>query len=161
MIKKFITYVDYNDQKVTEPFYFNMTKLELLEWDLAVDGGLEGLMKQLSETSDARKAYGIFKDILLKAYGEKSEDGKQFRKSPEIQSNLEASPALGELIIEFLENPELSAKFIEGILPSAWLKEASAKNQDVVTPDMKAVVEDLHSMSREELLTRLHAKPEL
>lgn len=161
MIKKFITYEDYNGNTVTDPFYFNMTKLELLEWDLETEGGLEGLMKKLSETTDAKKAYYIFKDILLKAYGEKSEDGKTFVKSPELRVKFESSPALGELIIEFLQNPELSAKFIEGILPSAWIKEAAAKNQESSETAETRVLNELDSLSRDELLKRLHAKPEL
>ena len=40
MLKKTITYTDYNDNERTEDFYFNFSKAELTEMELSTVGGL-------------------------------------------------------------------------------------------------------------------------
>lgn len=130
MLKKTITYDDYNGNEITEDFYFNFTKLEIMEKELEL-GGLEETVRRLSATTDAPAAYAIFKDLVLAAYGKKSEDGRQFIKSPELLKEFEQSPASSELIIEFLNNPDSGAQFIEGTLPAKLVadvkKEAARK----------------------------------
>ena len=129
MLKKDITYEDYNGQEVTEAFYFNFTKLELLEKDLEF-GGLEETVKRLTETNNAKEAYGLFKVVVLDAYGKKSEDGKRFIKNAEIRSELENSPALAELIFEFIEHPERGAAFMEATLPAKLVAEVTAAQKE-------------------------------
>lgn len=125
MIKKSITYTDYNDNEVTEDFYFNFTKMELMEKELEL-GGLENILEELQETEDVQKAYQLFKQLILAAYGKKSEDGKRFIKSPELTAEFEQSPACSELIVEFIQNPQIGAQFMEGTLPAKLIQEAKA-----------------------------------
>ena len=129
MLKKTITYTDLNDNEVTEDFYFNFTKLELMETDLEL-GGVEETIKRLNETQDAKEAYHLFKQIVLGAYGEKSADGRFFIKTDDqgrsLGKQFEQSPACSELIFEFLENPTQGASFIEGTLPKKLVAEVKA-----------------------------------
>jgi len=175
MLKKSITYEDYNDETQTEDFYFNFTKLELVELDVKFEGGLEGHIKRLTDTDNGKDAYYMFKDIVLSAYGVKSEDGKRFIKSDTLRQEFEASPALSELIMGFLMNPKDGAQFIEACLPAklvAEAKSAAAAKSDqpelplpTPVPAYPVLVEDDHSkdftqkqlteMSREELLATL------
>lgn len=126
MLKKTITYDDYNGETQTEDFYFNFTKLELLELDVKFEDGLEGHIKKLTSTESGKDAYFLFKDVVLSAYGVKSEDGKHFNKSQEIRDQLESSPALSELIFGFLQNPAEGAQFMEACLPAKLVAEAKA-----------------------------------
>lgn len=118
MIKKDITFFNYADppQQVTKTFYFNYTRLEGVEIELTY-GDLEETMEVLRQTEDAQKAYNIFKEILVGAVGYKVNDS-QFDKSEEAKKAFTDSPAMSTLIWEFIENPELSGPFIEGMLPA-------------------------------------------
>ena len=149
MLKRSITYDDYNGNSVTEDFYFNFTKLELIELDVKFDGGLEGQIKRLTNTQNGKDAYYMFKDIVLSAYGIKSEDGKRFVKTPEITADFEASPALAELIIGFLENPQDGASFLEACLPAKLVeaaKNAAADKASEKSPKVDPVVASLPAM---------------
>lgn len=179
MLKKTITYDDYNDESRTEDFYFNFTKLELIELDVKFDGGLEGHISKLMQTQSGKDAYYLFKDIVLSAYGVKSADGKHFEKSPELRAQFESSPALAEMILEFLSNPQAGAQFIEACLPSKLVAEAKAlaektnPQQQLPLPPMPVasypvLVEDdkgltqkqVSEMSREELIEMYQQKTE-
>lgn len=141
MLKKTITYEDLNGNEVTEDFYFNFTKLELMETDLMMDG-VEETVKRLNDTQDAKEAYGLFKKIVLSAYGEKSADGRYFIKEDDagrpLSKRFEQSPACSELIIEFLEDPKVGAAFIEGTLPAKLVAEVKAAQENTPPPSNHA-----------------------
>ena len=80
MLKKTITYTDYNGLSRTEDFFFNLTKAELLEWELGTEGGMQRLLEKIVAENDRVKIVNMFKEIVLKAYGVKSPDGKRFDK---------------------------------------------------------------------------------
>lgn len=132
MLKKQIQFETYDEppQTVVEEFHFNMTKLEAAELELEL-GGLEETLKAIAATNDAKKAYGIFKEILLSSVGRKTQDGRGFtKKDPSgrpYSETFEESPACGELIIELLQNPTYASEFIRGILPSGFVSEVDAK----------------------------------
>jgi hypothetical protein len=139
VIKKTITYDNYNDESVTEDFYFSISKLEAIELEMEFEGGLEGHLGKLQETENGKDAYYLFKDVVLKAYGKKSLDGKRFIKDEESTKAFEQSNALGELIWGFLTNPTEGAQFIEGCLPAKLVAEAKAsatKGEPTQTPEL-------------------------
>lgn len=141
MLKKTITYDNYDGDTVSEDFYFNFTKLEIMEM-LELDG-LQETIERLTKTENAKEAYGLFKKLILDAYGEKSADGRRFVKSPEIKASFEQSPALSEMIIEFLQNPSLGGQFIEGTLPARLVAEAkAAQAKNPTDADITAMVEE-------------------
>ena len=80
MLKKTITYTDYNGVERKEDFYFNLTKAELMEMEMSTEGGLAERIQKVVDTKDVPSIIKIFKDLVLKAYGEKSADGKRFIK---------------------------------------------------------------------------------
>ena len=127
MLTKTVTYEDLNDETVTETLYFNINKLEILEMDIEHGGDLEGVLKRLVESKDNREIYALFKNILVSAYGIKSDDGRRFIKSEEIRKDFESSPALPEIIFDFVKNPEEAGLFIEKCLPQKLIREAKAE----------------------------------
>lgn len=117
MFKETKTYEDFNGVTRTEDFYFNMSKAELAEMELSVSGGMENLLKKIVDSQDNKKIVETFKEILLKAYGEKSDDGRRFIKSPELSKAFSETPVYSDMFIELATNEEYAAKFIEGIIP--------------------------------------------
>ena len=118
MIKKTITYTDYNGEERTEDFYFHLNKVELHEMQYSEEGGLVNYLERISSTKDARKIVAMFKEIILKAYGEISPDGKRFIKSPELTLAFEQCPAFEKLYFELYSDANLAVEFCNGILPS-------------------------------------------
>ena len=117
MLRKEISYVDYNGLERTENFYFNLTKTELTKMQLSTEGGLQEMLEKIVAAKDVPQIITVFDKIILAAYGEKSDDGKRFVKSEEIAEAFQASPAYDALFMELLGDPDAAAKFVEDILP--------------------------------------------
>lgn len=117
MLKKTITYTDYNDNERTEDFYFNLSKAELTEMELSTAGGLAEMIQRIVSTQDAPKIVKVFKDLVLAAYGEKSADGKRFIKTEEIREAFSQTEAYSELFMELATDADAAAAFVNGIVP--------------------------------------------
>lgn len=118
MLKKTITYTDYNGVERTEDFYFNLSKAEIMEMELGVSGGYAEMLKSIVNANDAPTLIKIFKDLVLRAYGEKSADGKRFVKSDAISEAFSQTEAYSILFMELATNADEAAKFVNGIVPS-------------------------------------------
>lgn len=117
MLKKTITYRDYNDVERTEDFYFNLTKAEIMEMELGTTGGFTEMVQKIIDTQDIPQIAKIFKDLVLKAYGEKSPDGRRFIKNDEIRDGFAQTEAYSDLFMELSTNPDAASAFINGIIP--------------------------------------------
>ena len=117
MLKKTITYKDYNDVERTEDFYFNLSKAEVVEMEMSTTGGLTELIKNVIAAQDTPSIIRIFKDLILKAYGEKSPDGKRFIKSEEISNAFSQTEAYSKLFMELATNANSASDFVNGIIP--------------------------------------------
>ena len=117
MLKKTITYTDYNGVERTEDFYFNLKKSEIMEMEMSTDGGLSEMIKKILATKDIPSLMSIFKEFILKAYGEKSPDGKRFIKSKELSESFEQTEAYSELFMELATSDKAAAEFINGLVP--------------------------------------------
>lgn len=119
MLKKTITYTDYNGVERTEDFYFNLTKSEVMEMEMTTTGGLAEKITKVISTKDAKSIITIFKDLILKAYGEKSEDGKRFMKNDEIKTAFSETEAYSILFMELATDANAAANFVNGIVPAS------------------------------------------
>lgn len=126
MYKKIITYTDYNDVERTETFLFNFSKAELAEIQMASGSGLESYINRIIETEDNKELVKIFKDLILKSYGIKSDDGKRFIKSDAIREEFAQTEAYSELFMELATNDKAASDFINGILPAEIQKDFQA-----------------------------------
>ena len=118
MIKKTVTYVDYNGVERTEDFYFNLTKAEVAEMEMSVEGGFSKMLEEIVASKDNVKIVSLFKQMVLKAYGEKSADGRRFIKSKEISEAFSQTEAYSEIFMELALNEEAAAAFVNGIMPA-------------------------------------------
>lgn len=123
MIKKTITFTDFDGVERTEDFYFNLSKAELAELQLTTVGGFEKLAESIKQKQDFPKAINIFKELLLKSYGEKSPDGRRFMKSPEIVKNFEETDAYSIMFMELATNEKAAQEFMNGVVPSDMRKD--------------------------------------
>ena len=117
MLKKTITYNDYNGTERTEDFYFNLTKAEIMEMELSTSGGLAEMIQRIVKAQDAPAIIKIFKELVLKAYGEKSPDGKRFIKSEEISTAFSQTEAYSQIFMELATDSDAAAAFVNGIVP--------------------------------------------
>lgn len=124
MIKWPITYTDYNGEEHTEDFYFNLSRAEVMEMDLKANGAYAAYIERIVDQRDGDKLAGIFKDIILKSYGEKSPDGRRFVKSEELSTAFSQTEAYSNLYMQLALEPEACQKFIEGVMPKVDASEA-------------------------------------
>lgn len=126
MFKKEITYTNFDDVEVKETFYFNLMASELQEMQLTTQGGMTSILQRIVDTKDVVETTKMFKDIILKAYGEKSDDGKHFVKSKEISERFSQTMAYDALFMEIFSDADKAAAFVNGLLPQDLVKKAAA-----------------------------------
>ena len=117
MLKKTIKYVDYNGETREEDFYFNLSRAEVTEMELSKEGGMSEYIKKISATQNGPELIKLFKEIIMKSYGEKSLDGKRFIKNQELTEAFIQTEAYSELFVELASNADEAVKFINGIMP--------------------------------------------
>lgn len=117
MLKLTRKYTDYNGVEREEDFHFNLTKAEILDMEVSIPGGMSGLIERLTKSQDTQATIEIFKTIIKKAYGVKSEDGRRFRKTPELLQEFMETEAYSDLYYELLADPQKAADFIKQIIP--------------------------------------------
>lgn len=118
MLKKTVTYVDYNGVERTEDFYFNLSKAEVAEMELSVEGGFSKMLEEIVKSKDNVRIMELFKQMVLKAYGEKSADGKRFIKSKELSEAFSQTEAYSEIFMELALDEKAAAAFVNGIMPA-------------------------------------------
>lgn len=123
MLKKTITYTDYDGRERTEDFYFNLTKAELIEMDFSAKGGMQKLLEQITETNDRKRLIELVKDLILRSYGVKSEDGRRFVKTKELSEEFSQTEAFSELFMEVGTDDVAAVAFVKGILPQGLAAE--------------------------------------
>ena len=117
MLKKTIKYTDYNGVERSEDFYFNLSKAEVMEMEMSTIGGLGEQINKVIQTQDNPTIIKIFKDLILRAYGEKSADGKRFVKNEEMKIAFQETEAYSNLFIELATDANAASAFINGIIP--------------------------------------------
>lgn len=127
MLKKIITYTDYNGVERTEPFYFNLSKAELMEMELGVTGGMTEMLDKIIAAKDAPSLMKTFKEMIMKAYGVKSDDGKRLIKSEELSIAFTQTEAYSVLFMELITDDKAAADFVNGIIPNEIQTEVAAQ----------------------------------
>jgi len=117
MYKKVITYTDFDGNERTEEFLFNFTKAEVAEMEVSSEGGLANKIDKVVKEKDSKQIIGIFKDVLLKAYGVKSDDGRRFIKTQELRDEFSQTEAYSQLFMDLATNETAAAEFINAIVP--------------------------------------------
>ena len=130
MLKKIITYTDYNGVERTEPFYFNLSKAELMEMELGVTGGMTEMLNKIINAKDGPSLMKTFKEMIMKAYGVKSDDGKRLIKSEELSIAFTQTEAYSVLFMELITDDKAAADFVNGIIPNEIQAEVATQTSN-------------------------------
>lgn len=138
-----ITYTDYNDNERTEKFYFNLNKKELLDLELKYQdkGGIRNALTKMMDANDAQGVIGVIDEMIKRAYGEKSADGKRFDKNPEVLSNFVNTEAYSNLVMDLLNDSDKLGDFMTKIMPADVRAEAEKALAEQKAKDNTTVVE--------------------
>lgn len=118
MLKKVIKYKDYNGNVREETFYFNLTQAEVTELEVSVEGGLVEMINRIVSAQNGKQILDTFKDIILKAYGEKSADGRRFIKNQAVRDSFAQTEAFSQLFMELATDATAASEFVNGIIPA-------------------------------------------
>ena len=118
MLKKTVTYVDYNGVERSEDHYFNLTKAEVMEMEMSTTGGLAEKITKIVNAKDTPSIIKVFKELVLKAYGVKSDDGRRFIKSEQLAEEFAQTEAYSMIFMELATDTEAASNFVNGIVPA-------------------------------------------
>ena len=135
MLKKTITYEDFNGNSVSEDFFFHLSKAELVELELSHKGGLSEALQRIVASEDGKAIIAEFKNIILSSYGKRSDDGKHFTKNQTLRDEFESTEAYSALFMELVTNTDSAIEFINGVIPAGMAEEAAK----LASPDIKPV----------------------
>ena len=130
MLKETITYTDYNGNERTEDFYFNLNKAEIMKMEMGTKGGFAEMIQRVVAAQDQPAIIKIFEDLIQAAYGEKTPDGKGFRKSKEITAAFVETEAYSELFMKLATDADAAARFVNGIIPADLAKKVEEANKN-------------------------------
>ena len=137
MLKRDITYEDFNGETVTEIFYFNLTKTELFELQFGYEGGLDALLEKIIETKDMHGLIELFKKIIKASYGVRSEDGKRFIKTDQVFEEFTQTAAYDALFMKLSTDDDWAADFVQGIVPKDLAEEVKKEIERRMEEDKK------------------------
>lgn len=126
MIKKTITYTDFNGGERTEDFYFHLTKAEITKMEMSVNGGMAERIQRIVSAQDQPAIIEVFEDLIKKSYGVKTPDGRGFVKRKEDLEAFMATEAYSQLFMELATDADAAAKFVNGIVPADLSKQIAA-----------------------------------
>lgn len=135
MLKKPVTYENFDGEEVTEVLYFHISKTELIKLEARYgEAGFRGVLQSLIDTKDGAKLVEILDEIIMLAYGQRSEDGNRFYKTEKVQEEFRASPAYDALFFEIATDDQAATEFIMGILPNEVAAEVEKQTPKLDPP---------------------------
>lgn len=130
MIKRTVTYKDYDGNDRKEDLYFNLTQFEATEIAMELP---DGTIEELGNSNDGKDEIVVathlverlgnkgiidfIKKVVLKSYGVKSPDGRRFIKSEELSTEFSQTPVFSEFMMELLSDDNAASAFISGVIP--------------------------------------------
>ena len=149
MLKKTIEFQDLDGNKVTEDFYFSLSKAELAEMELGKTGGFRSYLMQIIQDNDGASIIKAFKEIIFQSVGRRSEDGRRFIKSEDISNEFMQTDAYSVLFMELVTDAQAGAVFVNAVMPADLVQEAQARG--VSSMELPVQVEDLPKLTPEKL----------
>lgn len=132
MYKKTIAFEDYDGNPREEDFYFNLDERDVTKMELSEKGGLDKYIQKIVAERDTPKIIQLFEELIDASYGEKSADGRNFRKSKEALEDFKSTPAYSKLYMELATDENAAAEFINGITPKEVKTPEDHKKSDKI-----------------------------
>lgn len=125
-------YEDYDGNERVEEFYFNLTKAEITDMELTTEGGMSAMLNRIIAAKDTSKLIAVFKDLILRSYGQKSPDGRRFIKSDELTKEFTETPAYSQIYIRLATDDKAATEFVNNVIPKDLQKEVKAAQGNVI-----------------------------
>lgn len=154
MLKKTITYEDFNGEEVSEDFFFHLSKAELVELEVSHKDGLAAALERIIAAEDGKAIIAEFKNIILGSYGKRSDDGRRFVKNQTLRDEFESSEAYSTLFMELVTNTDAAIEFVNGVIPKGMAEEAAqlaGTEESKPTPVTVLAVPEPRIVSKEEV----------
>jgi hypothetical protein len=135
MLKKQITYTNFNDEQVTETHFFHLSKADIIEMQVSEKGGLDVVLQRAIDSGDNSRVLTVFKDLIRKAYGRKTDDGR-FLKDKDATEEFLSGEAYSEILMQMMTDPGFAIEFANGIVPKDL--EATANRINAAAASAKA-----------------------
>ena len=119
MLKKTISYTNFNGEERTEDFFFHLSTPEITRMQIKFKGDIAEYAKKLQQAGDQDGMITFVEELMLSSYGEKTDDGKSFIKTKEVRTKFEYSQAYAELFEELLTSPQKAQQFGQGLVEGA------------------------------------------
>jgi hypothetical protein len=166
MIKQTVTYMDFNDQMVTEDLYFHLSAKELTDVPVEGEGDLRTRLMKVQDSNDISMVMRTFHGIILEAYGTRSEDGRGFVKTVEQREKFACSLAFDALFAELMTHPDTIAGFVTGIIPKVLMdavaevegQPAKSKEDEVPWAHRRPTKSELQKMSKAQMIDVMQGK---
>lgn len=111
------TYTDFDGNTRTEDFYFNFTEAEITKMQFGTEGGLSAMINRIVAAQDTPRLIEIFEDLIKKAYGVKSPDGRRFIKNDEITKDFTETNAYSQIYMRLATDADAATKFVNDVVP--------------------------------------------
>lgn len=125
-------YEDYDGNERVEEFYFNLTKAEITDMELTTEGGMSAMLNRIIAAKDTSKLIAVFKDLILRSYGQKSPDGRRFIKSDELTKEFTETPAYSQIYLRLATDDKAATEFVNNVIPKDLQKEVKAAEGNVI-----------------------------
>lgn len=138
MLKKAVSYTDFNGVEREEELYFNLSKPEIIMLETSEEGGLSRMLQEIIANGNTGKMVRFFSELILTAYGTKSEDGRRFIKNQKLREEFEQTEAYSALFMELLSDANAAAAFVNGIIPSDLAQQIALNSN---TAEFKSLID--------------------
>ena len=125
-------YEDYDGNERVEEFYFNLTKAEITDMELTTEGGMSAMLNRIIAAKDTSKLIAVFKDLILRSYGQKSPDGRRFIKSDELTKEFTETPAYSQIYLRLATDDKAATEFVNNVIPKDLQKEVKSAQGNVI-----------------------------
>lgn len=135
MVKKTITYENFNGEKKKKDLWFHISKTEMIR--MIANGEIDpDEMKKAAAEEDPNKLFTLIEIVVQRSYGEKSADGEMFIKDEETLKRFLYSPVYDAFMTHMLK-AENSVDFVRGIFPEDVVN--AIINEMKKNPDIDAI----------------------
>ena len=127
MYKYTATYTDYDGVERTEDFLFNLSEAEIVEMEYGVTGGMQRMLEQIVAAKDTKRIMDVFKDLIKRAYGVKSPDGRRFEKDEKLSKEFTETPVYSDMFMKFARDADAAAEFVNKIIAQSVAAEVAKR----------------------------------
>lgn len=133
MLSQTVIYQDFNDNTQTDTLYFHLSEMEWLDLDMnAHEGKFKDVVEKAVRENDAKTMFNLFKQLVDKSYGRKSEDGRRFLKNADLLEEFKDSEAYNSFFVDLMSDINKAAAFFNGLMPNKLLDRVKDKTPEQI-----------------------------